>query len=434
MESVTARSTMRLLYPRLSLRLRAWLLDYFVVLAIIVIGAFCVNLLLGDRRMVQIAWLAILLVCFGYEPILVWYAGGTVGHRLTNLCVISQRTRSNPSLLQAAVRALVKFTLGWFSSLIMIITRRHRSIHDVLTRSDVVLRDPSIAKISEYRSEEDLALEAQLPSRTRRIALALVYGGFGCLVSIIAFGASASIACVTIKRCSAFERVESLVLVILSLACGIWFIVLAWRGRLWGSRPALDAFRSAPSNEMLRGPISRTERWIARAISVGIASLAIVWLLVEADVSTTYQQLTIGKKEGAERYVVFDPTATKASDGYVLMDVVFSFRTPQPNPADRSKPYRSIKELRAFDCQKRAVAVIERSIYPDESAKGEMILEVQKLKPVAEVEVRPSSPNTIGEQILGAACGHISRPKIWWYGLKIGVFGAKPDSLEDLTH
>lgn len=154
------------------------------------------------------------------------------------------------SLFQAVLRAVVKLTLGLFSRLVMIIARRHRSIHDVLTRSDVVLRDPSIAKVSQYRSERDLALEGQQPSRTRRILLAILYGCFGCIVSTVIFGVSASIACVTIKQCSPFERAESLVLIILAVASSIWLLVLAWRGRLWGSRSTLNAAHIAPSDQI----------------------------------------------------------------------------------------------------------------------------------------------------------------------------------------
>ena len=169
-------------------------------------------------------------------------------------------------------------------------------------------------------------------------------------------------------------------------------------------------------------------------MAVGIGIPAIVWLLFETRVVEIHQWVTIGKTKGADRYVAFDPSKTSARDGYVLMDVVFSFTTPQLNAADHNKPYRSIKELRAFDCNKRAVGVIERSIYPDESARGEMIVTLQKRKSPAEVEIKPSSPNSVGEQILDGACGHISRPGIWWSAFKVTAFGAEPNSLDDLTH
>ena len=69
---------------------------------------------------------------------------------------------------------------------------------------DVVLRDRSIAKVSQYRSERDLALEGHSHRELAGSFFVILYGCFGCIVSTLIFGVSASIACVTIKQCSPF--------------------------------------------------------------------------------------------------------------------------------------------------------------------------------------------------------------------------------------
>ena len=147
------------LYPRKFLRVRAYLLDCCAVFAIGASGVYLLQLLVSDDRVRRVGWFGIAAAALAYEPILVWGTGATVGHRLTNLRVVSQGSRNSLSLLRAILRAITKVTLGWLSFLVMLITGRGKAIHDALTQSDVVLRNPTLARPGQYRSQQDLERE-----------------------------------------------------------------------------------------------------------------------------------------------------------------------------------------------------------------------------------------------------------------------------------
>lgn len=95
-------------------------------------------------------WGAILL----YEPVGVAFFGGTVGHRLLNLRVVDERTLGNPTLAKAVLRLLVKVALGVLSFVSMSFTRKHQSLHDLLTGSTVRIRDASRAAPYHYVREQ----------------------------------------------------------------------------------------------------------------------------------------------------------------------------------------------------------------------------------------------------------------------------------------
>ena len=161
--------------------------------------------------------------------------------------------------------------------------------------------------------------------------------------------------------------------------------------------------------------------------AIGIC--AVIWVLVDIRFIEFNQAVTLGKTEGADRYFVFDPSNTSTRDGYVLMDVVLSFRTPHPNTEDSTKPYKSIKALYAFDCRSHTLGIIQQAMYPDEAARGEMIIG-ETPTPLDNVEFTPTVPGKAGDQMLRIACSHISRPRIWWGLLRLAI-GAKPDSMEN---
>ena len=90
-------------------------------------------------RVVGSVFVAVLLL---YEPLLVSIAGGTIGHYLSNIRVVDDRTNGNISIFKAFARVVIKFVLGWYSFLSMIWSRRRKAVHDILTRSTVQIRVP----------------------------------------------------------------------------------------------------------------------------------------------------------------------------------------------------------------------------------------------------------------------------------------------------
>jgi uncharacterized RDD family membrane protein YckC len=92
-------------------------------------------------------WLAALIL---YEPIMVTWFGGTLGHRLMNLKVVDDHTGGNPGLIKSILRYLIKGILGVISFFSMSFARRHQALHDMLTRSTVQIRDPGKAAPHHY--------------------------------------------------------------------------------------------------------------------------------------------------------------------------------------------------------------------------------------------------------------------------------------------
>jgi uncharacterized RDD family membrane protein YckC len=145
--------TSTIAYARFSRRLRALLLDALLFGLTFYIGATVIGSLSMPDSARRVAWLAVLLLIILYEPVLVSAIGGTIGHRLTNLRVVDDRSNGNIGLIKALVRSAVKAMLGWLSFLAMTVTRRHQAVHDVVTRSTVQIRDVSKASAAHFVTE-----------------------------------------------------------------------------------------------------------------------------------------------------------------------------------------------------------------------------------------------------------------------------------------
>jgi uncharacterized RDD family membrane protein YckC len=105
-----------------------------------------------------------------YEPVLVSFTGGTLGHHFTNLRVVDDRG-GNVSFLKACARVVIKGLLGWYSFVVLAATRRNQAIHDLMTRSTVQIRDPTKASPGQYVTEDSESANGIVPSRWRRAAI-----------------------------------------------------------------------------------------------------------------------------------------------------------------------------------------------------------------------------------------------------------------------
>jgi uncharacterized RDD family membrane protein YckC len=125
-------------YARVWPRVKAILVDW-----VILVGAFLVAALVGARfegagAAAFVTWFAIWML---YDPLLVSLTGGTVGHHLLNLRVVSDRTGGRPSLPAALVRNVAKTFFGVVSLLAMAASSRSKSLHDWIARTTVQARD-----------------------------------------------------------------------------------------------------------------------------------------------------------------------------------------------------------------------------------------------------------------------------------------------------
>ena len=109
----------------------------------------------ATRLTLAFVWWGVLLL---YEPVMVAWFGGTMGHRLQNLRVVDDSHGGNPHLGKALGRYLLKGILGTVSFFSMSFSRRHQALHDMMTRSTVQIRDPSKAAPHHYvpgKGEDD---------------------------------------------------------------------------------------------------------------------------------------------------------------------------------------------------------------------------------------------------------------------------------------
>ncbi|CAN5444651.1 hypothetical protein BH11PSE4_BH11PSE4_35760 [soil metagenome] len=230
-------------YARFGRRLRGIFIDWVITLAVIVAALLLATSVRSDSfsRVLGLAVVAVLLL---YEPLLVWRFGGTVGHFLSNLRVVDDRSGGNVSFPKAVARLLIKGALGRYSFLMITATRRNQALHDVVTRSTVQIREASKAASHHYISERPALDATRMPSGWRRLLVIVLYGVLIAvveilLVAIVTVSGLLSSACLDRNVCAAGEALGSLLLnamLLLSLPAMAIVIGLGWRGRLVGAR------------------------------------------------------------------------------------------------------------------------------------------------------------------------------------------------------
>jgi uncharacterized RDD family membrane protein YckC len=220
-------------YGRFSRRLRAVVIDG-IIISLMLVAALSVAVAAESDKVGRIVGITFVASWLLYEPALVSITGSSIGHYLSNLRVVDDRTRGNVGFLKAIARLGIKTLLGVYSFLTMALTSRHQAVHDLLTRSTVQVRDPSKARPGQYFAER-----AELParaSRTRRIIVTLFYLFFTFVLVGLAGVALESRACVNLGKCSQADDSINLVISLVWLGVIIMLIVQGWRSRLYGCR------------------------------------------------------------------------------------------------------------------------------------------------------------------------------------------------------
>ena len=127
-------------YGRFSRRVRAVFIDWIVFILMIFGALFAAVTVRSDEFSLGLGCGLIALLLL-YEPVLVSLAGGSIGHILSNLRVVDDRTQGNISFPKAVARFLIKAGLSWYSFITMATTLRHQAVHDLLTGSTVQIRN-----------------------------------------------------------------------------------------------------------------------------------------------------------------------------------------------------------------------------------------------------------------------------------------------------
>lgn len=126
-------------YPSLVKRIQAMFVDFLIILAVFSVTSLLLSTTSSDTSALRVA---ILVFCFIlYEPLLITFNGGTVGHYLLGLRVKKHtNTIQNISFILALVRIISKATLGWISFLTVNSNQEKRAIHDMISGSVVRLK------------------------------------------------------------------------------------------------------------------------------------------------------------------------------------------------------------------------------------------------------------------------------------------------------
>ncbi len=135
------------LYARVGVRVKAFLVDYFVVLGVFLIAALVGANVAGAGAVTFCVWLAFFVL---YDPLTVWRTSGTIGHHLQNLRVVSDRTGRNPSLPAALLRNVAKVLFGVFSFVGMALSLQNKALHDWVAGTTVQIGDEKLARRRDY--------------------------------------------------------------------------------------------------------------------------------------------------------------------------------------------------------------------------------------------------------------------------------------------
>jgi uncharacterized RDD family membrane protein YckC len=135
------------LYAKIWPRMKAILVDGFVVMGAFLAAALVGANVAGSGGVAFLVWVAFWVL---YDPLMVSRTGGTIGHHMQNLRVVSDRTGRSPSLLVAFIRNVAKGLLGMVSLLAMAGSSRQKAIHDWIAGTTVQARDVQFARLRNF--------------------------------------------------------------------------------------------------------------------------------------------------------------------------------------------------------------------------------------------------------------------------------------------
>ena len=128
------------IFPSLVTRVKALVIDAIVLLILFSLASILIDKFEQTPTLVRI--IVFVFAFYIYEPLFVALLGGTIGHHAIGVTVkqIKQPTiKINP--LQAIVRFITKYLLGWVSFLTLIGNKRKRAIHDLVSGSVVLYKN-----------------------------------------------------------------------------------------------------------------------------------------------------------------------------------------------------------------------------------------------------------------------------------------------------
>ena len=223
------------IYPRLIRRVQAFIIDSFIF-SFVSVGLF----LLVTPFEVEPIWVRIVIVfvpIFFFEPVLVSYTGGTIGHHLLKLKVQDVSNAKNINIFLAFIRFILKSILGVISLMFILTTRKHQAIHDFFANSIVAYKNPK--QVPEYEALAEREIEEEgytYPSKLRRVSIIILYNILLLILIRVIGDFLLSERCIENNICTPFEGVISIGLGIIWVISAALILVGGWKSLIFGCK------------------------------------------------------------------------------------------------------------------------------------------------------------------------------------------------------
>jgi hypothetical protein len=235
------------LYATFARRVRALLLDSFVLLAAILFVVYLTAAVRFGQTTRVALFAGLVLSAILYEAVAVSVWGCTFGQWFSNLRVVAPTPTGRLPLWKAFLRWLLKGITGLASFATMGATQRNQALHDLPFGTTVEIADRRRALGHHFIRERPRSAPSAPPSRVRRV---LVIAGYLVILVILLAMITvivASTECIDTGSCTPGERQLLQVVNTAWLAASIAAAVFGWQGRLPGARRTLQISPGPPT-------------------------------------------------------------------------------------------------------------------------------------------------------------------------------------------
>lgn len=190
-------------YPVLLLRVKAAMLDS-IIIAVLIFSLAYLSIVIGiSNPALKVLFIVIPVVLL--EPAMIWITGGSVGHHYSGIRIVGKDSGTNLFILNGIVRFVVKTLLGLISLVAMLLTRRHQSLHDIVSRSVVVFKNEDAALPRHMLQSRETVYRSEKPSIGRRLVVVIAYLFLIFMAYSLLFNFLASPNCLNNGQCSEAE-------------------------------------------------------------------------------------------------------------------------------------------------------------------------------------------------------------------------------------
>ncbi len=232
-------------YPRLLRRIRAALIDSVIISVIVLSWWLMLPLLEGLPPLARLAYPVVAILAV--EPVMVSFTGGSPGHHIMGVAIHDAQNRRRIGIIRALLRFVTRTMLGWLSLILVLITKKHQALHDLICRTNVILLHPDNLpdreKLVERVTEDP---QFKYPSKIRRTFVIVIYIVLILVLVSVISAVSLSESCLWANQCNQLDAIIALI-----LNGGFVFgvgssIVLGWQARLIGcSRRRIESVDAA---------------------------------------------------------------------------------------------------------------------------------------------------------------------------------------------